>query len=452
MDNGRITIEATGEEKTPIQTSALIWLDNERAALAKQLPATYETYRRIRRQPTIALARAVTMAPVMAADWSIEVGDDAPDGARELVERDVLPARPVIVQGAMEARVDYGWSAWEKVFEIDDSVGNGRVRLKKLKPLLVDLTEILLDRATGAFAGVRQAPTLQRPQYTIVDAPYAMVINWQVEGANYYGEPLLENIRSAFTDWSDANSGAQRYDRKVAGTHWVVKFPLGTTFLNGVETDNAEVAGAFLEALESSGSIAIPRQIAAFVEDLKNAPEDAWKIDLIDAQPKQGGFIERMRYCDTQFIRGLLSPERAALEGVFGTKAEAGVHADIMLTCREIEHRHITRMVNWHLVDQLLAINWGEAARGTVRLVASPLADERIAFFRSIYQSLLSNPAGFADASGAVDLRAIVQAVGLPVSSDASGAAPDGVDVQNELSGLLSELYQSANGAPAQES
>jgi hypothetical protein len=123
-----------------------------------------------------------------------------------------------------------------------------------------------------------------------------------------------------------------------------------------------------------------------------------------------------------------------------------------MLTCREIEHRHITRMVNWHLVDQLLAINWGEAARGTVRLVASPLADERIAFFRSIYQSLLSNPAGFADASGAVDLRAIVQAVGLPVSSDASGAAPDGVDVQNELSGLLSELYQSANGAPAQES
>ena len=68
----------------------------------------YDDYRRIRRHPTIALARALAIAPIVAAEWSVEETADAPADAKQFIEDQLLASREDIIQKIAEAGIDYG--------------------------------------------------------------------------------------------------------------------------------------------------------------------------------------------------------------------------------------------------------------------------------------------------------------------------------------------------------
>ncbi len=330
--------------------------------LPTALPKSFETYRTIRRQPTVSLARILGVAPVVAANWSVE-SKDAPDERIEFIEDQLVDFHEIIMERSLLGGIDFGWQGFEKVFAVVD----GRIVLRKLKPLLHDLTLILVDSATGGFTGFRQ---------DLIDLPVgnALLIHFRVEGTQWYGEGLLENIRSTYDKWVEVDTGAARYDKKVAGSHFVIKYPAGSSPVAGVEVDNATIASDMLKAMEASAGIMIPNQVAKFVDQLKDQPP-GWDVTLLSdtGVSSQSTFIDRLAYLDKMMVRGLGFPERAILEGEFGTKAEAGVHVAVAITNMDLLHRHITRLVNWHVVDQLLALNFGEAARGTVWLSASPI-------------------------------------------------------------------------------
>jgi len=440
-------LKAKGEAQTGSQTITMLGSQAE-PLLDKRLPVSYATYRTIRKQPTVALARALTVAPVVAGEWSFEVKDDVTDDRLRFIQDQVAEQREPFVQKAMEDSCDYGWSPWEKVFVLGSWEGKKRLLLRKLKSLLVDITDIRVDRETGQFAGFQQPPTADRPTYLDLDLDYSLLIPFRVEGTNWYGAPLLENIRAAYDWWDDTKKGANRYDKKVAGSHWVVYFPIGSSKVDGVETDNATIAAGILENLEASGSVAVPRKVQEWVEDLNAQPEGkSWEIVLLTGSPMQSGFNDRLGYLDKLFVRGLLTPERAVLEGEYGTKAEAAVHATIGLAVRELEHRHVTRLFNWHVVDQLLAYNFGDEARGTVKAVAAPLVDDKLAFFQAVYTAVLANPAGFLDATDALDLDALVDAVGLPKAEEVvpGAGSVEGMSVEHRLAQTIQRLYEAAN-------
>lgn len=442
-------IEASGEERTFAQTIYLLRaiLDQQRAVLDKRLPATYATYRKIRKHPTVAMTRALTIAPIVAGEWNVEADSDAPPGAADFIRTQLFPIREPLLQTALEHGCDYGWSPWEKVFDIEQTAFGQRVVLRKIKPLLVDITEIIVEQQHGNFSGFRQRAQFGAGGYLELELPYSLLINFRVEGAHHYGTPLLENVRFTYAAWEDANAGAERYDKKVAGDHWVVYYPIGSTPVNGVETDNAQIARDVIATLEASGVVVLPRKVASFVKDLAVETGQAWDVQLKSASGQQGNFVSRLDYCDKMFVRGLLTPERTVLEGTFGTKAEAGVHAGLAITQRELEHRHVTRLVNWHLVDQLLALNWGEQARGKVRLVAAPLVDAKLAFYQAVFQAMLSNPLAAGQALERLDAEGLMEAIGLPMLR--STADESMTPVQRELADRLATLYRKVNGPSA---
>lgn len=381
------------------------------------LPASFATYRRMRKHPTIALARALSIAPIVAADWSIEKrDDDVPDDWVDFIDDQLMPIREPLVQDALEGGVDFGNQPWEKVFGLDR---DGLIGLKKLKPLLQDITEILVDKETGAFEGFKQGSIT-------LDLANSLLIPFRVEGTAWHGEPLLENARNAWNDWLESNKGARKYDEKVAGSHFVVHYPDGETEdQSGSKTANHVLAKRILDALEASGSIAIPNNLAAHVANLDDA-EPGWVITILeDSGGRQPTFINRLDYLDAQMARAMLIPERSVLQGQHGTQAEAGEHIDLALTHADLTHRHVTRMVNWHLVDQLLAINHGEEARGAVRLVAAPIRDAKLAFLREVYVAFLANPSGFLEEFGAIDTESLKALLGIPIATD--------VEIQNAL-------------------
>lgn len=342
---------------------------------------TFRELRLLRKDSTIALGCSLFVSGILAGAWSIEANEGIDDKIIESISDSFLPLRTAILQSCVSyGRLNFGWMPFEEIYTIKD----GYISLERLKPLLHDITTILVD-TNGNFRGFRQ-----RGVSASIDVPRekCTLVSFDVEGGYLYGYPLLENVRSVQNMWDDCNNGAKRYDQKIAGSHFVVHYPPGSSSVDGEQVDNAEIAQKLLIALESSGSMAMPNTTAEVLDELAGtdiAKLYQWDIKILsDLSPKQPSFQDRLKYLDSLKLRGLFVPERACTEGKYGTRAESESHIDLLITNMESIDRTIVQALNMQVVDQLLALNWG-LPPGVVRLVAAPLIDEQIDFLRKLY-------------------------------------------------------------------
>ncbi len=387
---------------------------------------TYKELRAVRKDPTVQLARALLVSCIQAGSWNIEADDDVPAEVKDFFGH-VLPLREDFIYNAVAyGKVDFGWCGFEKIFSSD---GN-RIMIESLKPLLHDMTLVMVT-PHGRFNGYRQnsmgwgvlnpqAGTIGPTMPLDIPIEKCFHIAFGVEAGYLYGMPLLENIRASMDMWDECNDGARRYDKKLAGTHWVVKYPPGTGTVDGESVDNGVIAAQILAALESSGSVAMPTTAATVLQEIVNAEVGnlyAWSVELLDDKgKKQASFSDRLKYLDTQKVRGLGFPERAILEGSFGTKAEAGVHGDLALQNMEATDRQIVRVFNQQLINQLLVLNFGEQYQDKVRVVAAPLVDKQIDFLRKVYEER-------SKADPDIDLQGMRDKLGVPTEEGGSERA-----------------------------
>ena len=413
--------------------------------LKKPMPFTYKEAREMRKNPTIALARAAFSAPIAAGEWGVESTEDEPDEDMiAFVKEEIVDRRQDLIDVALKGIIDYGWSAFEKVFKIRS---DGRFGYSKLKPLLHDLTSILIERDTGAFAGFRQGSTgsnqVVPARQVVIPLELSLLVPFQVEGTNWYGQGLLENAQDSWKKWKDSNNGAARYDAKVAGSHWVVCYPAKKSSKDattGEIKSNFDIATAILGALESNGRVAIP-----------SSPENVagWSIELMSDKGKsQTSFVPRLEYLDRQIFRSFLIPERMVLEGRSGTRSDAGDHADVAITIMELVDKHITRLINWYALDPLLALNWGDEARGKVFLSSAPLVDEKRNLIEKIYMAILNNPVGFLEELDTLDTEVMKEKLGLPSKEPeelAEEAArlrfPEAVNPEDEIAASMGRIF-----------
>jgi hypothetical protein len=119
-------------------------------------------------------------------------------------------------------------------------------------------------------------------------------------------------------------------------------------------------------------------------------------------------------------VRAFGLPERAVLEGQFGTKAEAEAHADLAIANMELRHQVLVQDINWHVVNQLLRLNWGEDSEGMVYLQPAPIADLALSFLRQLIISTLTQPEGFATFISGVDIESLYDRMNIPILPDAN--------------------------------
>ena len=390
-------------EKTPPQVAtATFGLTQPR--LATTYPSDwFRRVRLMRKDPTIALVRDLVVGPIVSSEWSVGHTKEAPEGAVEFVTKTVDNLRTYLVTNALTGWMDFGWQAFEKVWVIDDE---GMVTVDKLKPLLQDITQILVAVKTGEYRGTIQqySPYRKLEAITVggfpvfgagyLQAKDTILTNINVEGTYWYGRAIMENEIIPYEGWNTVNDSADRYDRKIAGSHWVIHYPLGNGMLGGVEVDNFLIAESLMRNLESSGAIAVPRQVEQTVTELNadGVAPDAWKIELLsDSSNQQAAFIDRLKYYDALKVRALGFPERSVLEGKFGTKAEAEVHSDLAVVIADYRHQILTEQISYQLVNDLLRYNYGRSAIGTVFLKPAPIADDIKIFLRQVFLTLMQH-------------------------------------------------------------
>jgi hypothetical protein len=362
----------------------------------------YAKAREMRKDATVALARWFVSAPLIASGWSIEEYEDAPEGMSDFIWTAIEPLRLELLQSAAYGLFDYGWQSYEKVFGL---TANNEIIIKKLKPLLVDHTDILIDKDTGAFIGLKQGDIK-------LSVDESLLLYFEVEGTDWYGTPIAASVEAPYDNWNVIEEAAKRYDNKVAGTHVVVKYPLGSSLLSGVETDNKVIAQRIIDAFSASGTVAVPAREEA-------GEGESWSIELLtDNSAGRSGFVERQAYLDKLKVRGAGLPERAVLEGEYGTKADAEAHADFAILNIQLRHQMITHLLNKHLVNHLIRLNYGSAHENQAYIKPNPISDQSLKFLREIYKAILANPDGFLEESLSLDRDALRDSVSLPTAAE----------------------------------
>lgn len=388
------------------------------ATLGAPAPATFETYRKMRSNPTLALARAVATAPIRTAPIQAEAVGETPEERTAFVGDHFTGLWPKLVADMVRA-IEFGFQPFEKVFEISD----GLIRYGRVKPLLPDATVILIDKDTGQFTGLRNKN---------IDLLVAksFIYTHDQEGDDFYGRSRNENVREhAWTPWNDLAKRLRQFAGKVAGITAMVEYPDGQTEdANGTLIPNFEHAKTLLANLGKGDGVAMPNVFSKFAGDLARAGIDigalqAWKISFLEASGRHiVEFINGLRYYDSLLLRGYLVPERAAIEGQFGTKAEAGTHGALALVMANLTLQEMLAAVNDQLVNPLLRLNWGDEAVGTVRIVSAGLEPLTRAFFRSLVDKVLSAPDNIFLLQDLIDLPALASEAGLPVKAKAGAA------------------------------
>lgn len=366
-------------------------------------PRWYKLVRKMRRDPTIALVRTLFAAPIMVSTWGIESSQNASPESVEFIKATLLPWKRTILRNAIRgALFDFGWQPFEVVL---DPVEGG---ILQIKPLLQDFTEILTWSDTGEFAGLVQFGDDEEKRVELTELE-SFCVSFDVEGTDWYGNPIMPSAEAPYNASLSVETAGRAYIRKVSGSHWIIKYPVGTTLVNNVETDNLEVAKLLLGALENSGSVAVP------VEEQAQMAEAGWSIELeSDSGHGHDVLIDRALYCDKLKVRAFGFPERAILEGEFGTKADASTHSSFALTQLELRHLDIVDPVNEQLVNRLLINKFGPEAKGSVWIRPQSLSDNAMSLLRELYRMILQNPDELYNELQQLDMTAVRQRLELP--------------------------------------
>lgn len=409
--------------------------------------ASIQTYRRMLQNPTISLGLAVCKAPIKASQWSVgkpEGADATNEQAEQLIKDWILPLRPSLMSDGLRA-IEFGCSCFEIVWGIRD----GYDVPVRLKPLLRELCEIQTDKVTGAFAGVKN-----RNVHLLPDE--CLVISHDSEAGDLNGRSRLENVREyAWWPWVKTLDRTGKYTTKAAGIIPLIRYPAGRSLdASGTEVDNSEIAKRIIDRLDTGNGIIMPQELAKWAEALIQNGVDAtkiaaWSIEFVEANTSHGdeltGILGKF---ESLAMRGLLVPERTAIEGQFGTKAEAGAHGDVAVSIAQDTLDQLLRALNWHLVDKMLARNFGEQARGTAIVKAAPLVDEDKAFIRKLVETVLVNPANVDLLTAVVDMDAAMDQTGVPrrvMSGTAPGALP--LTPDSQAGQMVAEIYRRSEEA-----
>ena len=373
-----------------------------------------ERARKIRKDPTVVLARAILAAPLINNEWQV-VGDDKKQ--RKILEKVLLPMKECFWSTAIFSGIDYGWHSWEVRPQ-----KHKKTTYLKVKSLRHDCTELYLKR-NGELKLVKNSGYESLDEAELKQSNFAHIASYQ-EYDSVGGYPLLKNTDEVMQDYEEAHEGHHRFMTKVAGTHWALWYPVGSTEdKDGNLIDNLEIADKVLDSLESSGKVALPvsrSEINELLQDqgVFDARKTGWRLELLESNAGNGPFLDSKRYYDALKMRSLLVPERMALEGQFGTKSDSSEHADVALMAIEQWGSNFYKWINseFGFVGRALEYNGQEIYPGGARIKPLPIADDTKSFYREILRTVLNKDETF---HKGLDIKALMDKIGVPYARDA---------------------------------
>jgi hypothetical protein len=410
--------EKTGAQHDQDAFAGGLWHDT---GLPAPEPGTYDLYRKMSSDPTAALAIAMSKSPIRAAGHQWEADDDVPEDRLDFIRDQIEPSWRWLVANALRS-LEFGWQG----FEIVPSFTDGSLGIAKIKPLLQDMTKIVVDKTTGAYLGLRQKGAELWPEETLL-------ITYDWSPGNLYGRSRHENIRSgAWIENTNLTKKEATYTAMVASVIMILQYPEGKSKNKmGALVNNYQIALNLINDVAQGKPVCMPNTMAKWAADLATKGVDIAKLRpwLFDFVESKGGhasdFIAQRKHKESLIFRGWLVPERAATEGTHGTKAEAESHGSVALQIAEELHLDLVEAINLYLVNPLVVANYGEQARDTIRVKATPIVDEKRQLFLRLFEKAMSNPSILEWFVTTIEAEGELEGLGLSIQESAPGAGDE---------------------------
>lgn len=414
----------------------------------------YIIARRLRRDATVALARGILTAPIIKNAWRVE-GESEKEC--ELVKKVLFPHRQQILKHAIFAGCDYGWMSWEIIPKRYEGVKETHFAIK---PMRHELTRIRVDNngfPSGLNSYVPKNGNRWNGEPVKIGRNNFVLCAASDEYDNPYGDALLRNTYQSVKAYENVESGVSQFIDKVAGAYRLLWFPVGSSLYNGRQTDNSVIANSIISSMEYSKVAAFPvtpDELNGMMQgnaSATDARKSAWRLEILESRSGLDPFIDRQKYLDSLKMRSLLLPERVALEGQNGTKAESMAQADIALISIEQWGENIINWFNseYGFVARILQYNGIEWYPGRVTVHPLPLSDDDKAYMREIFRTIVNN---LADYSAVIDIEALGQRANIPVLQEnlekllsKGGISNDREDKEGDGSGDGKPKEQSGN-------
>jgi hypothetical protein len=147
----------------------------------------------------------------------------------------------------------------------------------------------------------------------------------------------------------------------------------------------------------------------------------AVRLDVIDFgtnSPAIAALLERMRHDEELMFAGYFQSPRTGMATQGGTKADAQQHTDTATVSAENLAAAIAGAVNRQIVDDILTLNFGPDAKGSVWVTPGKLTDANLAIDTMILKAVLDNTDGLGtDYLEQVDVDSITDRRGIPHDS-----------------------------------
>lgn len=404
----------------------------------KAPPPSPELYWRMRTYQTCAFAYSLIIVPILAGTRTLVIrnadGSDGPppgaptgvgvqvreapeDKRKKRAEDDFETLWSDILTGGAEC-LNFG--SWTQ--EVIWDRRNGLTVPTEFKSFLPWEVHTLRDKFNN-FAGFRHRNEERGPEY-------AFRTVWAKQFDPLFGVPRAEQARESWWRAIQTQENMDKIERKASGIQMMLELPTGSSFTDasGNPVLTRSMVQTIVNASASGQTFTIP--IPWKKEDIKANPELA-KVPLIRVQqfdwgkvgPELEASIKSLERKDVEIVRAYQRPEREAMEGRNGTKAEAGVQGQVGVKDSELVGASLYDQFNKQTFNRYLATNYGAAAVDSMYWKMAPLADPQQEYKQAVTQALLASPTAGPQLQANVDGRRLLKETELPL-------VPEGAVVQ----------------------
>ena len=394
--------------------------------LAPPAPGDYHIYRQITRIPAVALVSSIVKGPIKNSPFGfVKTYEDAKDEWLDLIKNTFLPLHDDIMRDALRA-IDYGWSPFEPVYvrKRMPAMGGGKkyLTLAKLKPLLPAITQPILDSG-GNVIGLLNKPEGQKEVRLMNEKQW--VFTYDSEYGDPFGNGHAEACRPAFTTYTETFNKLRKFFAKTSASNTKILYPDGTSKdVSGADRPNAWIAKWLADTVARGDTVCIPNLYAVGAENAALAANLAgksqWMVEHMEGVNCDfaKSMLEGLYYLDKCFFRAYLRPERVGLETNRGGRADAKAHTDTGTTDCTVILNDITRGLTEGPCDALLVANFGEEARGAIRVSAAPVEDDTADTYKTIAEAMLKVPQVAMALTKYINLPAMFDELNVPLNDN----------------------------------
>lgn len=362
---------------------------------------------KLRDYPTVQYCTDILTVIGDSSKWTVEADENVPWEAIHLVERFIDSCKTDVWRTGINGWITHGYCAYEKIYEVfENDKGESRVGLRRVKELLPQNILINMDAEKG-FLGI----TVEAPIRVDLTPAKCLILTHNKQGDDLRGRPMLRAVKLGATSAQVAMEGMLRYEEKLAkGPKYKITYPWGKEMdSSGNMVDNADTAKQFVHDIENSCFALLPRRKNISMNQTAATQSD-YDVEMFPQDATTSNFINDMQYLDKLIVRAFGIPERAVLEGLFGTKADASNGTDFLTLRIEYLVRMMVDQLNKYVVNPLMMFNFDGLA-DKVRIVPGTIDKRDVERITSLLQNVIATPYGQSVVLPSLDFSSMMDAV-----------------------------------------